>query len=361
MAKKKPIIDPTVFCSASEALKEEKHNSVLPASPALDAKLGGGIPEGSLVIIRGLSATGKTLLAMQLVKNALDQGRYVFYGDIERRLTASKYFAVNGLDVNHPKLKIIRSQEGEPILSGDKFYKIIKDLMSMPKYAGALYVVDSFSKIIPQATLEDEEIRADRRDTTPKLNADFCKKAGNLARTTRSIVFGIQHFITNTSGYGDPLVPDGGVKLEYEADICIECRHKPYDWSGNRINLEDKETLRGQLMRVSIIKNKLLAPYISKKNPIECYFKFGEGSWWGREALDFLKDELGICYIKSSWYNIILPDGTEIKAQGPEKAVALVEKHRDIFEKMITEYYIEKYGINYDFQQPDVEEEEEEC
>lgn len=356
MAKKKPIIDPSVFCTAAEALIEERSHSLLPTCPALDAKLGGGIPEGSLVLIRGLSATGKTLLAMQLVANALAQGRYVVYGDIERRLTASKYFAVNGLDINHPKLLILRSKEGEPILSGDRFYKIIKDMMGMPKYAGALYIVDSFSKILPQATLEDEEIKADRRDTTPKLNADFCKKAGNLARTTRSIVFGIQHFITNTSGYGDPLVPDGGVKLEYEADICIECRHKPYDWSGARINLEDKATLQGQLMRVSIIKNKLLAPYISKKNPIECYFKFGEGSWWGREALDFLKDELGICYLKGSWYNIILPDGTELKAQGPEKAVLLVEEHKDLFQKMIKEYFMDKYSINYDFTQPDQEE-----
>ena len=358
MAKKKPIIDPAVFCSAAEALQEERSHSVLPVCPALDAKLGGGIPEGSLVIIRGLSATGKTLLAMQLVKNALDQGRYVFYGDIECRLTASKYFAVHGLDINNPKLKIIRSREGEPVLSGDKFYKIVKDLMSMPKYAGALYVVDSFSKILPQATLEDEEIRADRRDTTPKLNADFCKKAGNLARTTRSIIFGIQHFITNTSGYGDPLVPDGGVKLEYEADICIECRHKPYDWSGARINLEDKTTLQGQLMRVSIIKNKLVAPYISKKNPIECYFKFGEGSWWGREALDFLKDELGICYLKGAWYVIIMPDGTELKAQGPEKAVLLVEEHRELFEKMIKDYYVDRYKINYDYKETVVEDEE---
>lgn len=360
MAKKKPLIDPELFCSAEEAIQEEKRCSLLPASPALDAKLGGGIPEGSLVLIRGLSATGKSLLAMQLVANALQQGRYVVYADVERRLTASKYFNVTGLDVKNPRFMMIRSKEGEPTLSGDRVYKTIKDMMGMPKYRGTLYIVDSFSKIIPQATLEDEDIKADRRDTTPKLNADFCKKAGNLARTTRSIIFGIQHFITNTSGYGDTLQPDGGLKLEYESDICIECRHKPYDWDGNRINLDDTPSLQGQLMKCSIIKNKLLAPYISKKNPIECYFKFGEGSWWAREALGVLKSELGLCYNKGAWFNIIMPDGSEIRAQGEEKATLLVQENRHIFEPMIKQYYVDRYGVNYDYT-PVNEDDESEC
>jgi archaellum biogenesis ATPase FlaH len=351
MAKsKKAVVDSEIFCTAQEAIEEEQNSSLVSIGPALDAKLGGGIPEGSLVLIRGLAATGKSLTAMQLVANALKQGRHVIYADVERRLTASKYFKVKGLDIHNPKFMMIRSKVDEPTLSGDKIYKNIMNMMMMPKYKGAVYVVDSFSKVIPHATLIDEEIKGDRRDTTPKLNADFCKKAGNLARTTKSIIFGIQHFITNTSGYGDPLVPDGGVKLEFEADICIECRHKPYDWNGERINLDKISHLEGQLMKCSLTKNKLLAPHIAKKdNLICCYYKFGEGTWWAREALDLLSDEMGLVYINKSWYNIILPDGTELKAQGADKAVLLIEENRELFEEIIKNYFINKYSINYDF------------
>lgn len=353
--KKQSIIDKKLFTSATEAIKEERSRSVIPLGPALDAKLGGGIPEGSLVLIRGLPAVGKSLTAMQLVASALNQGRYVIYADVERRLTASKYFEVRGLDVFNPRFMILRSKEGEPILSGDKIYKTIKDMMEIPKYNGAVYIIDSFSKIIPQETLEDSEIKGNRRDTTPKLNSDFCKKAGNLVRTTKSVIFGVQHFITNTSGYGDPLQPDGGLKLEFESDICIECRHKPYDWDGNRINLDEGKALSGQLMRCAVTKNKLLGPYISKKHPIDCYFRFGEGTWWAREAFDLLSDEIGLITTTGSYYTIHLPDGQELKSQGKDKIIETIDANREPIDKAIKDYFIDKYKINYDFSLPEEE------
>ena len=359
MAKKKELVDSSLFQSATDILTEEKENiSYVPIGPALDSKLGGGIPEGSLVLIRTLAKVGKSTLAMQIVSNALAQGRYVIYADIECRLSGFKYFQIRGFDFYNPKFLILRSKSGEPLLSGDKIYKTIKDMMSLPKYKGALYVIDSFSKVIPEDTLNDTDIKASRRDTTPKLNADFCKKVGNLVRTTNSIVVGIQHFITNTSGYGDPLVPDGGVKLEYESDIVIEARHKPFNWDGERLNDDDGKELKGQLMKLQVPYNKKLAPYVSKKKPVHCYLKFGEGVWWAREALDILP-ETGMMAIKGAWYNFILPDGTEFKANGAEKAVVLIEEHREVFEKVIKDYFIEKYKVSYDFKPPVIEETEE--
>ena len=357
MAKKpKALVDEALFQSAEDALKVEcVNNCVVPVGPALDAKLGGGIPEGSLVLIRTLAKVGKSTIAMQIAANAIAQGRYVIYADIECRLNGYKYFQIRGFDPKSKKFKILRSLPGQPTLSGNKIYKTIKDMMGLPQYAGAVYIIDSFSKVIPEETLIDSEIKADRRDTTPKLNADFCKKVGNLVRTTRSIVIGIQHFITNTSGYGDPLVPDGGVKLEYECDIVFEARHKPFSWLGERLG---KSTdIPGQLIKFQLPYNKKLAPYVSKDEPIESYIKFGEGIYWAREALDVLP-ETGLLAIKGAWYYFILPDGTEIKAQGSEKAVAAIEENREIFEKVIKDYFIEKYKISYEFTPPEIEEEE---
>jgi len=360
MAKaKKPLIDKNLFQSAASIITKEKASPyVVSVGPSLDAKLGGGIPEGSLVLIRTPPKLGKSMCAMQIATNALAQGRYVIYADVECRLLGEKYFQIKGLDINNPKFLILRSQEGVPVLSGDKIYKTIKDMMGLPKYKGAVYVIDSFSKIIPEDTLNDIDIKGNRRDTTPKLNADFCKKIGNLVRTTRSIVIGIQHFITNTSGYGDPLVPDGGVKLEYECDIVLEARHKPYDWDGSRLNNKDGESLKGQLIKWQMPYNKKLAPYVSKENPINSYLRFGEGIYWAMEALEVLP-ETGLLTTKGAWYYFMLPDGTEIRAQGSDKAVAVIEENLELFQKIIKDYFIEKYSISYDFVPPEEDGEEE--
>lgn len=353
MAKKKrgssnSVIDYSLFSSAQDILDEEKILTMLPVGPAIDTKTGGGILEGSFVLIRTRPKLGKTVLATQIAVNALNQGRYVVYVDAERRFSGQKYFQMKGLDLSNKKLTFLRSQMNEKTLTGNDIYKTIKDMMGIPKYNGTVYIIDSFSQILPKDTAESTEVTASRRDTTPKLNADFCKQAGNLARTTRSIIIGIQHLITDTGNYGG-LVPSGGVKLEYESDYVFECKHKPLDWEGATIDSNKNTDIKGQLMKLQIPFNKMLAPHVFKDDPVMTYIKYGEGIWWARECLDFLVNELGVAYKNKSWYNIIMPDGTTEKAQGPEKAVELIEEHREVFEKMVRDYFIEKYKVNYNF------------
>lgn len=356
--KKSAVIDTSMFTTAEQALDESKENVFIPVGPAIDAKLKGGIPSGSLVLLRTLAKAGKSSLAMQIAANALRQGRYVIYADIERRLDPAKYFNVKGFDPKNPKFILIQAKQGEELISGDDIYTNIKNMMMTPKYRGALYVIDSFSKVIPKSTLEDDQIRADRRDTTPKLNADFCKKVGNLVRVSDSVVVGIQHFITDPNAMGDPLKADGGFKLEYECDIVLESRRKAVGLDGQPINLNKGESLSGILMRLNIPYNRRGAPYISKECPVMSYIKFGEGIWWAREAVDLLVD-IGLCYTKGAYYYFTMPDGTELKAQGAEKAVALVESQRDGFEKIIKDYFVSQYKVNYNFSPPADDEDEE--
>lgn len=345
MAKEKTaVIDLKMFCGADDMLEEETNNSCIPVGPAIDDKLKGGIKEGSLVLIRTLAKVGKSTIAMQIAQNALKQGRYVIYADVERRLSGKKYFQIYGWDNSNKKFMVLRSQENKKILSGEEIYKTIKDMMMLPEYNGAVYIIDSFSKIIPNETLIDEEIKSNRRDGTPKLNADFCKKVGNLVRTTKSVVIGIQHFITNTSGYGDPLVADGGVKLEYECDIVLEARHKPFGWDGKRLN---SENILGQLINFQIPYNKLGPPYVCKDSPIECYIKFGEGIWWEKEVIPILQ-EMGLLITAGSWNTLILPEG-EIRIQGADNLILELENKRETLEPLIQKHFTEKYGANYDF------------
>lgn len=361
MAKKKEkgLIDPKLFSSAEDILKEEENWRLVSWGPAVDSKTGGGILEGSLVLLQTKAKAGKTVSAMQFAVNALKQGRYVVYVDAERRLSGYKYFGIKGLDIKNPKLMFLRSKKETEPLIGDDIYSLIKKMMRLPKYRGAVYIIDSFSSMVPRDTAEDKEVKASRRDTTPKLNADFLKQIGNILRTSDSIIVGIQHLAPDLNNYGI-LKPDGGDKFQYYSDYVLVSKHNPLDWNGDPpVADKNGDSCPGRLIKYNLTYNKLLAPYISKEAPIESYIKFGEGIWWGREALDLLINEIGIASKSGAWYSVHLPDGTELRGQGAEKMATIVDENREVLEKVIQDYFVEKYKVSYDFTPPEVEDEEE--
>lgn len=358
-AEKKSILNESLFTSAYEAMNECKNLNVIPVSPSVDYRLGGGIPEGSFVLIRSRQKVGKTSCSMQIAQNALMQGRIVVFVDAERRLTASKYFQIEGFDVNNPNFKIMRSKEGV-ILSGEEIYEQVIKMMKMPEYYGAIFIIDSFSRIIPKATIDDSEVRGDRRDTCPKLNEDFCKKAGNILRINNCILIGIQHLMVDTSPMGmGKLVPKGGNGLEYDADIVLESKHRQLNLSGESIALaKDEEELDGQMVRWDIPYNKLLAPYVAKENDQKVlnYYKFGEGCWWAKEALDVLK-MIGLVVQGGAYYTFMTEKITD-KVQGNQKALDLVQENKEYLKDLLNNYYTETYGVKFTFEKPEVEEDE---
>lgn len=346
----KKLMERTNFVSARGALDECKKLTMIPFTPSVDEKTGGGFLEGSLILMRTKAKIGKSISAMQLAQNALRQGRYVFYVDVENRLYGDKYFQIEGFDPDNPKFQIIRSNE-EKLLSGEEIYKDIMIIMKTPKYKGSLIIIDSFSKITTQETLDDDNVRHDRRDSTPKLNADFCKKAGNLLRSSKCIILGMQHWITNTSpGAMGGLVADGGTKLIYESCYVLECKHNQLGLDGESIALDKNElTLEGQMIKWDLPVNKLLAPYVSKdpNNKIESFIKFGTGLWWAKEALPVLEN-IGLVNRGGAWYEFLT--GIDLpKVQGANAAIELIEKNKEYFENVLTQHYKDTYGINYDY------------
>ena len=356
---KKSILNESLFTSAYEAMNECQNLNVIPVSPSVDYRLGGGIPEGSFVLIRSRQKVGKTSCSMQIAQNALAQGRIVVFVDAERRLTASKYFQVEGFDIKNPNFKIMRSKKGK-VLSGEEIYEEVIKMMKMPEYYGAVFIIDSFSRIIPKATIDDSEVRGDRRDTAPKLNEDFCKKAGNILRINNCILIGIQHLMVDTSPMGmGRLVPKGGNGLEYDADIVLESKHRQINLEGESIALaKDEEELDGQMVRWDIPYNKLLAPYVAKENDQKVlnYYKFGEGCWWAKEALDVLK-MIGLVVQGGAYYTFMTEKITD-KVQGNQKALDLVQENKENLKDLLNNYYTETYGVMFRFTKPEVEEDE---
>lgn len=352
---KKTVLNDKLFTSAFDALNECKNLTVVPVSPSIDYRLGGGIPEGSFVLIRSRQKVGKTSCSMQIAQNALMQGRIVIFIDAERRLTASKYFQIEGFDINNPNFRIMRSNDGI-ILSGEEIYEEVIKMMKMPEYYGAVFIIDSFSRITPKATIDDPEVRGDRRDTAPKLNEDFCKKAGNILRINNCILIGIQHLMVDTSPMGmGKLVPKGGNGLEYDADIVLESKHRQLNLSGESIALaKDEEELDGQMVRWDIPYNKLLAPYVAKENDQKVlnYYKFGEGCWWTKEAIETLK-MVGLV-VQGGAYYTFMTEKISDKVQGIQKALDLIQENKSYFKEVLENYYKETHDVSFIFTRPDV-------
>ena len=357
MAKKKNVIDMDLFCSAKEALNIEKSKSVLSVSPSIDFRMGGGILEGSFLLIQGKQKAGKSLTCMEIAVNGLKGGRSVFYFDTECRMTASKYFSIEGFDLlNHPKFFLMNSEsssDGE-IIAGDKMYGIIIQMMKMPKYKGSVYIIDSLSSVITQDCLDDPEVSHQKRDPVPKLNSDFCKKVAPFIRRSNAILVGVQHLaISQNPAMHGALEPIGGSKLLYQCDLVLLSKHNQLTLDGDNVSSgfeKGSQETNGLLIRYDLVCNKLLAPFVAKERTekIQNYYKFGKGCWKSREMIDVL-DNLGlVTYGKSGWITF-LTDKISDKVQGAEKAADIIENNIEYFEGVLKKYYEDTYGINYNY------------
>ena len=71
--------------STGKALLDTKRE-IIPFAPNLNSILGGGIPEGTMVLIAGKPKNGKSSAILHFLKNAQQAGRHIWYFDVESRL-----------------------------------------------------------------------------------------------------------------------------------------------------------------------------------------------------------------------------------------------------------------------------------
>lgn len=349
------------FKRASELMAEQKESSVcVPVGPKLDDALGGGVPSGTFVVIRTKQKSGKTTLCMNIARNALLQGRRVFFYDVENRVLAKKYLSLENFDPNDPNFFYRSSQSGE-LLSAEAILTEQIQLMLMEENRGAVYIIDSFSKLVSQEVLEDKNVSGKRRSDIAKTQTDWLAKAGNLIRVSDSIVIGIQHLMVEQGGssyMGPSLKPKGADGINYEADISLESRSNPADLDGNT-QFSEKE-LSGVSMKLKIPYNKRKSP-VNTKDGIVTYLKFGEGVYFAKEMFELLQelfvtslDEDGKPVLTEmlsragAWYQFNCGEITD-RVQGSEKAIEVIENNKSYFQELHRKNMIEMYDAKYDF------------
>jgi len=272
-----------IISNGLAVLETKKDYKTISVSPAIDIALGGGIKEGSWVMLTGDPKSGKTTTAMQIAANCQKDGRPIIYLDAEGRLKEMN-FEVRDLDPN--KMQIIHSVDAP--LSAEEFLDVAYKLISHPDNYGAVLIIDSISSLIPAKEL-DGEMKAGRSGL-PKILSIFTKKIGQLLPRQRGLIIAITHFIANTSGFGVSKMPDGGNKIQYQADTRMEIKTAPTPWVNT-----NKDRI-GQQVNWKIVCSSMGAP----GGEAQSWIKYGHGIDKVQEIL-MLSQDLGMIDKAGAW------------------------------------------------------------
>lgn len=251
-----------VLISGHEAIQDKR--VVVPISPAMDIITSGGVEEGSWVGITGNPKSGKTSCALSIAANAqLPEfgGRPVYYDKVEGRLSINHLKGIRGLDLAPGKFHIIQSREGKILTAQDHLTILTNILRTVP---GAFIIIDSISALCDEKEMTDG-VGTETRGGGAKLFSQFCRLMNNVVPVHRSIVVGITHLISNTSGMGAQYVERAARMWQYQCDYQLRTIMRTAWKSG--------EKQIGLIIKWACNTSKLGPPGMS----IDSYLRFGVG------------------------------------------------------------------------------------
>ena len=166
--------------------------------PSLNAALDStrGLQCGRMCEIVGTESTGKSTLALDLIKNAQALGMPCHYADVERTFDRT-YAETLGVDCS--SLQIIRADTAENTLS------VVEQVA---RQGSKLVIIDSITFLVPQShnesSVEDEDALPDytkskKMAALGTLLTDFCKRMTPIADYHNTLIIFINQYRANFS------------------------------------------------------------------------------------------------------------------------------------------------------------------
>lgn len=262
----------------------DKQQKIISIGPALDWGCG-GIEVGSWNVLAGAPKSGKTTTVMQIARNAQKQfGMHVFYCNVEARFKKQN---TEGLNLDPDLFTLITSNEGR-ILSAEDYLNIVDNILKSE--SNAFVVIDSLSSLCSQAEM-DEGVRGNGRLINPRILGNFCRKCASIVPIRDSVLMGINHMITNTSGHGKAYQADGGLKMQYQADAILHVKYFQ-DWT-------EGDDVVGQQVHWNIINTGLG----KRGKEVTSYIRYGKGIDRVMEIFQ-LGVEFAAIEQAGAWFNI---------------------------------------------------------
>ena len=312
-----------IFLSGNAII--DRPHVVIPVSPSIDFMLGGGIPEGTLVIFAAKPKLGKTLTALDFAATAQNEKygcdlcpkRKVFYFNIEGRLRKRDLQGIHHLDTSENNFVVIGSEPGN-ILNGNQYIKIGERLIH--DNPGCVFIFDSFSQLCTAKEM-DADITDDYRPDAPKLLARLMRRLSNVIPVNKSIVIGINHIIANQGMGMATWYEASGQKVQYQRDVKLRGTH--FDaW-------KDGEKQIGQKVHWVCESSAIGPPGIKMSSKI----RYGYGIDKEAELLELAKD-LGVIEVSGAWYKF----GDNTQKQGEHKALVYLKENPDLYNDIYEQY-----------------------
>ncbi|MCC8142762.1 MAG: recombinase RecA [Tannerellaceae bacterium] len=276
-------------------------------SIALNAALGvGGYPRGRVIEIYGPESSGKTTLAIHALAEAQKNGGIAAFIDAEH---AFDRFYAEKLGVNIEDLYISQPDSGEQAL------EITEQLIRSS--AIDIIVIDSVAALTPKAELE-----GDMGDSKMGLQARLMSQAlrkltAAINKTNTTCIFINQLRDKIGVMFGNPETTTGGNALKFYSSVRLDIRSIG--------KLKDGDEIKGNQVRVKIVKNKVAPPF----RKAEFDIMFGQGISRSGEIID-LGADLGIIKKSGSWYSY---NDTKL-GQGRDAAKQCVSDNPELTEEL---------------------------
>ena len=274
---------------------------------SLDIALGiGGVPRGRIIEVFGPESSGKTTLALHIIAEAQKIGGEAAFIDAEHALDPV-YAKKLGVDIDN----LIVSQPD----TGEQALEITESLVR----SGALdvIVVDSVAALVPKA-----EIDGDMGDSHMGLQARLMsqalrKLAGAINKSKTVLIFINQLREKIGVMFGNPETTTGGRALKFYASVRMDIRKIE--------NIKQDGEVRGNRVRVKVIKNKVAPPF----REAEFDIIYGEGISKEGNILDMAVN-LDIVEKAGSWFSY---NGERI-GQGRENVKKYLKENPKMLEEI---------------------------
>jgi len=276
-------------------------------SISLDLALGiGGVPRGRVIEIFGPESTGKTTLALHILKESQKKGGVGAFIDVEHALDP-EYAAKIGVNIDD----LLISQPD----SGEQALQIVETLVRSGEVD--VIVVDSVAALAPKAEIAGEMGEFQIGLQARLMSSALRKLSSVVSKTKTVIVFLNQTRMKIGIMFGNPETTPGGLALKFYASVRIDLRRIA--------QIKQGEEITGSRIKAKIVKNKVAAP-----------FKIVEFDIFYNEGISYLGDILNAAIKKEivkrsgSWFQY---EDTKL-GQGVEGAKKFLAENPALTEKI---------------------------
>jgi recombination protein RecA len=271
-------------------------------SIGLDAALGiGGLPRGRMVEIFGPESSGKTTVALHVIKEAQAKGLQSYLIDAEHAFDPE--YAKN-IGINTDILTISQPDYGEQALE-------MADRHILTGEYGVV-VIDSVAALTPKAEISGE-MGESKMGLHARLMGQACRKmVASVSKTNTLLIFINQIRQTIGNIYGPQEFTPGGNAIKFFTSVRIDIRCMAL--------LKDGDETYGRRSKAKVVKNKVAPPFKFAEFDIV----YGEGINKMGELVD-IASEQGVIKKAASWYSY----GDQKLGQGREAVISILKSNEE--------------------------------